>query len=149
VPVFDYETFGTTVRVMSEQPRFEAALVSSFAAIALMLSALGLYAVLSYVVAERMRELALRMAFGASRTNILGMVMTRALLLGILGILIGAFASLVAASLVGSFLFHVQPLDPSTFLVVALVLLMVSVVAALAPALRAAGVNPMRTLREE
>ncbi len=147
-PVFDYETFGDTLRVMSEQPRFEAALVSSFAAIALLLSALGLYAILSYVVAERMRELALRMAFGASRANILGMVVQRALLLGLTGIAAGALASILASKLVSDLLFHVHPLDPFTFVAVALVLLIVSVVAALAPALRAAYVNPLQTLRE-
>ena len=148
-PVFDYETFGDTLQVMSEQPRFEAALVSSFAAIALLLSALGLYAILSYVVAERMRELALRMAFGASRSNILGMVVQRALLLGVAGIVAGAMASILACRLVSDLLFRVQPIDPWTYTVVALVLVIVSVVAALAPALRAAWVEPMRTLREQ
>jgi predicted permease len=148
-PVFDYETFGSTVRVMSEQPRFEAALVSSFAGIALLFSALGLYAVLSYLVAERMRELALRMAFGASRGDILAMVLRRALLLGILGILIGAFASLVATSLVAGFLFRVQRFDPSTFALVTLTLLLVSITSALGPATRAAWLDPMRCLRDE
>jgi hypothetical protein len=147
-PVFDYETFGDTLRDMSEQPRFEAALVSSFAAIALLLSALGLYAILSYVVAERMRELALRMAFGASRSNILGMVVQRALILGVTGIAAGATASLLASRLVRDLLFHVPPLDPLTYVAVAFVLLIVSVVAALAPALRAACLNPLQTLRE-
>jgi ABC-type antimicrobial peptide transport system permease subunit len=130
------------------QPRFEAALVSVFAAIALLLSALGLYAVLSYVVAERMRELGLRMAFGASRSNILGMVVQRALLLGVTGIVAGGTASILAGRLVNDLLFRVQPMDPWTYTVVALVLLIVSVVAALAPALRAAYVNPLQTLRE-
>ena len=98
-PVFDYGTFEDTLREMSEQPRFEAALVSSFAAIALLLSALGLYAVLSYVVGERMRELALRMALGASRSDIVAIVLRRALVLGLSGISIGAFASLLATRL--------------------------------------------------
>lgn len=149
VPVFDYETFGDTLREMSEQPRFEAALVSTFATMALLLSALGLYAVLSYVVAERMRELALRMAFGASRKDILEIVLRRALLLGLLGISIGAFASLLATRLVGDLLFRVKPLDPSTFAAVTLTLFLVSIVSALAPAIRAASVDPMRTLHEQ
>ncbi len=147
-PVFDYHTFADTLREMSEQPRFEAGLVSSFAAIALLLSALGLYAILSYVVAERMRELALRMAFGASRSDIVGMVVRRALMLGVTGIAAGAIASILAGRLVSNLLFRVQPLDLSTYVVVALVLLMVSAVAALAPAVRAACVNPLQTLRE-
>jgi predicted permease len=148
-PVFDYETFSDTLRRMSEQPRFEAWLVSTFATVALLLSALGLYAVLSYIVSERMRELALRMAFGASRIDILGMVLRRALLLGILGISIGAFASLLGARLVGDLLFRVKPLDASTFAIVTLMLLLVSLISAAAPALRGARLDPMRTLRDQ
>jgi putative ABC transport system permease protein len=147
-PVFGYHTFAENMLLEAAQPRFEAALVSVFAAIALLLSALGLYAVLSYVVAERMRELGLRMAFGASRSNILGMVVQRALLLGVTGIVAGGTASILAGRLVNDLLFRVQPMDPWTYTVVALVLLIVSVVAALAPALRAAYVNPLQTLRE-
>ncbi len=93
--MFGYRTFAENLQWQTAQPRFEAALVSVFAAIALLLSALGLYAVLSYVVAERMRELGLRMAFGASRSNILGMVVQRALLLGVTGIIAGAIASIL------------------------------------------------------
>jgi putative ABC transport system permease protein len=148
-PVFDYATFEDTLREMSEQPRFEAALVSSFAAIALLLSALGLYAVLAYVVAERMRELALRMAFGASRSDIIAIVLRRALLLGLLGVSIGAFASLLATRLVSDLLFRVQPLDPFTFAAVTLMLLLVSIASALAPAIRAACLDPMHHLRNE
>jgi ABC-type antimicrobial peptide transport system permease subunit len=96
-----------------------------------------------------MRELGLRMAFGASRSNILTMVIRRALLLGLGGIIAGAVASTLGSKLVSSQLVGVQPLDPWVFLVVTLVLLAVSVVAAMVPALRAAYVNPMRTLREE
>jgi predicted permease len=148
-PVFDYETFGDTLREMSQQPRFQAALVSSFAVIALLLSAFGLYAVLSYIVAERTRELALRMAFGAARSDILSMVLRRALTLGVLGILVGIFASLLGTRLVGNLLFRVKPLDPSTFAAVTIFLLLVSVGSALAPAIRAAWVDPMRHLRDE
>ena len=148
-PVFDYESFADTLRQMSEQPRFETILLSSYATIALLLSALGLYAVLSYIVAERMRELALRMAFGASRSDILTMVLRRALALGVLGILIGIFASLLGTRLVGDLLFRVKPLDPSTFAGVTITLLMVSIAAALAPAVRAASVDPMRNLHEQ
>lgn len=149
VPVFDYETFADTLRVMSEQPRFEAGLVSAFAAIALLLSAIGLYAVLSYVVAERMGELALRIAFGASRSDILSMVVGRALVLGVVGIVIGIFASLLGTRLVGDLLFRVKPLDPSTFAAVTITLLLVSVASALLPAIRAAWLDPMRCLRDE
>ncbi len=148
-PMFSYTTFAQSLQWQIAQPRFEAALVSAFAAIALLLSALGLYAVLSFVVSERMRELGLRMAFGASRSNILGMVLQRALLLGVTGIVAGGIASVLGGRLVSDLLFQVQPLDASIYVVVALVLLIVSMVAALAPALRAAWLDPMRTLRED
>jgi ABC-type lipoprotein release transport system permease subunit len=108
----------------------------------------ALYAVLAYIVAERTRELGLRMAFGASRSDILGMVLWRALDLALLGILAGASASLLGTKLLAGFLFRVQPLDPSTFVTVTLTLLSVAILAALAPAIRAASVNPMQILRE-
>jgi predicted permease len=147
--VIDYGTLAGRVRETSVQPRFEAALVSTFAAIALLLSAIGLYAVLAYIVAERMRELALRVAFGGSRSHILGIVLRRALTLSVLGIFAGAAASLLGKKLVDGFLFQVQPLDLSTFVTVTLTLLLVSIVAALPPAIRAASVSPIRTLREQ
>jgi putative ABC transport system permease protein len=88
------------------------------------------------------------MAFGASRSDILSIVVQRALILGVTGIVAGAIVSTLAGRFVSDLLFRVQPLDPSTYMLVALVLLIVSVVAALAPALRAAYVNPLQTLRE-
>jgi putative ABC transport system permease protein len=148
-PVFGYRTLAERLQTQSAQPRFEAAVVSIFAAIALLLSALGLYAVLSYVVANRTKELALRIAFGASRSDILTMVLRRALVLAVLGILAGVLASLLGTRLVGELLFRVKPLDPSTFAVVALTLLLVSVVSALAPAIRAAWLDPVRILHQQ
>ena len=148
-PVFGYRTLADRLLTQSAQPRFEAALVSALAAIALLLSALGLYAVLCYVVANRTKELALRIAFGASRSDILTMVLRRALLLAVLGIVVGIFASLLGTGLVGNLLFRVKPLDPCTFAVVTLTLLLVSVGSALAPAIRAAWLDPVRTLHEQ
>ena len=148
-PVFGYQSFADRMQLLTQEPRFQAGLISAFAAVALLLSALGLYAVLSYVVAERAKELALRMAFGASRSDILAMVLRRALVLGTLGIVVGIFASLLGTRLLGDLLFRVKPLDPSTFAVVTLTLLLVSVTSALAPAIRAAWLDPMHTLHEE
>jgi len=131
------------------QVQFQAKLISIFGGIAGLLSAVGLYAVLAYIVAERMRELALRMAFGAPRHDIIRIVLRRALALAGLGILLGAFASFLGTKLVASLLFRVQPLDPSTFVMVTGTLLLASIVASLAPAIRAAWVDPMRTLHEQ
>ncbi len=107
--VFDYGTFTERVREEAIQPRFEAALVSAFAAIALLLSAVGLYAVLAYIVAERTPELGLRMAFGASRFDILGIVLSRAFSLTLFGIILGASVSLLGTKLVSGFLFGCPP----------------------------------------
>ncbi len=148
-PVFGYQTFAENLKDQAAEPRFEAALVSAFAAVALLLSALGLYAVLSYVVAERMRELGLRMAVGASRWNILYLVVRRALLLVGTGIGLGVLGAVFTAGMINGFLFNVTPLEPSIFVLVACILIGISLVAALAPAVRAAHVDPMRTLREE
>src|SRR5208282_4025579 len=129
-PVFNYRAFADSIGMEAAQPRFEAVLVAGFAAIALLLSALGLYAVLSYVVSERIRELGLRIALGASRSDILSLVLRRALILATLGIGIGASASIFAARLITNTLFQVAPLDRSVFLAVTLVLILVSMIAA-------------------
>jgi ABC-type antimicrobial peptide transport system permease subunit len=89
------------------------------------------------------------MALGASRSDVLGMVVRRALILAALGILTGVCFSIFATRLVSEILFQVSPLDRSVFLVVTLVLAAVSVIAGMAPALRAASIDPMRTLREQ
>jgi len=148
-PMFGYHTFADNIALQSAEPRFEAFLVSGFGGIALLLSALGLYAVLSYIVAERIRELGLRMALGASRSDILRLVLQRALTLACLGIAAGSLCSYFAGRLITDILFNVAPLDRSVFLTVTLVLMFVSLMAALAPALRAANVDPVQTLREQ
>jgi predicted permease len=148
-PVFRYRTFTDDIDIQAAQPRFEAALVSGFAVIALLLSAIGLYSVLSHTVAQRLRELGLRMALGASRSDILRLVLQRALILASLGIGVGALASIFATRLIADILFGVTPLDRPVFLAVTIVLLFASMMAALAPALRAANVDPMRTLRDQ
>jgi predicted permease len=148
-PVFGCRGFTADMDAQAAQPRFEAALVSGFAAIALLLSAIGLYAVLSYIVAERIRELGLRMALGASRSNILQLVLRRGLVLASIGTALGTLASAFAANLIQDVLYEVKPLDGSVFLTVPVMLLFVSTLAALIPALRAASVDPMRTLRDQ
>lgn len=148
-PLFDYHTFEENIDAQATQARFEALLVSGFSGIALLLSALGLYAVLSYVVGERIRELGLRMAFGASRSDILRLVLRRAAILADLGVVSGAVASLFTTKFVADLLINVAPLDRVVFLTVTVVLFGVSTSAALIPALRAASIDPVRSLRDE
>lgn len=148
-PVFRYQMFTDDISTQAAQPRFEAMLVSAFAVIALVLAAVGLYSVLSFIVAERIRELGLRMALGAQRGHIFRLVLQRGLVLACIGIGVGAVSSVFAARLIRDFLFKVKPLDASIFLAVTLTLILVSILAALVPALRAAKVSPMETLRAE
>jgi len=148
-PVFEYRAFSDDIARQTAQPRFEALLVSGFALIALLLSAVGLYAVLSFVVADRTRELGLRMALGADRSDILRLVLQRGLTLAAIGIAAGGVASLFATQLVNDLLFDVARLDRGVFVTVTLVLLAVSLIAALVPALRAAHLDPIQTLRDQ
>jgi ABC-type antimicrobial peptide transport system permease subunit len=124
-------------------------LLSAFAAMALLLSAVGLYAVLSYMVAQRMPELGVRMALGAQRRDVMALIWRRGLMLALAGIVIGLAATAVLSTYIAGLLYHVAPLDPLTLGIVSAMLLAVSLVASSAPALRAARVDPMRTLRAE
>jgi putative ABC transport system permease protein len=105
--------------------------------------------VLSYIVAERVRELGLRMALGASRSDILRLILRRGLILAATGTVLGALGSVFVGTFIRDVLYEVKPLDGSVFLTVTIVLLLVSAVASLVPALRAAGIDPMRTLRDQ
>jgi putative ABC transport system permease protein len=148
-PVIGYQTFADNMQNESQQQRFEATIVSGFAAISLLLLAIGLYAVLSYVVAERTRELGLRMALGASRSDVLTLVLKRGLMLAGIGIVVGVLASVAMGRLMQNLLFGVAPLDPPVFSSVTLVLVFVATVATFVPAFRAARLDPMRTLRDQ
>lgn len=148
-PVFGYRSFAEALQNQAAQQRFEATIVSGFAGISLLLSAIGLYAVLSYVVAERTRELGLRLALGASRYDVLTVVLKRGLMLAGFGIAVGALASVLMGRFMQDLLFGVAPLDLSIFSTVTLALVVVSVVATLMPAVRAAALDPIRTLREQ
>jgi len=148
-PVFEYGTFLEAAETQAATSRFEAFLVSAFSAVALLLSVLGLYSVLSYVVGERIRELGLRMAFGASRSDILRLVLQRAAILALLGVGLGISTSIFTTRLVADLLVNVPLLDRKVFFSVTSLLLSVSMLVALAPAVRAAGIDPMRSLRDE
>ena len=148
-PMFGYRTFTSELLNANAQPRFEAWVVSVFAAIALFLSAVGLYAVLSFIVAERTRELGVRMALGASRSDVLRLVLRRGLILSCAGIVAGATASFFAGRFLEGLLFKVSALNGFVLLAVTFVFFMVSMVSSLIPAVRAANVDPMRTLRQQ
>jgi predicted permease len=131
------------------QPRFTMSLFSAFAALGLALAAAGIYSVLSFHVTRRTHELGVRMALGAPRRHVLGLMLTMGGRLVLVGLAIGVAASLASTRLLRSQLFGVQPADPLSYGVVAVLLGFVALVACYIPARRAAGVDPIIALRED
>jgi putative ABC transport system permease protein len=131
------------------EPRFSMLMLGIFAGIALLLAAIGIYGVISYSVAQRTHELGVRIALGANRMAVVGMVVRQVLTMTGLGIAIGGVAALLAGSVLAKLLFGVRSSDPVTFVAVALVLTAVALVAAAVPAWRAARLDPVTALRAE
>ncbi len=148
-PVYRIHTYDELVALNTAQSRFQTMLLAAFAGIALLLAAIGLYAVLAYMVVQRTHEIGLRMALGAQRGNVLRLILNRGLGLALIGVALGIGVSALVTRYLASLLYGVKPLDPVTFLCVAAVLLTVSAVASLIPASRAAGLDPMKTLRDQ
>ncbi|HLK17589.1 MAG TPA: FtsX-like permease family protein, partial [Bryobacteraceae bacterium] len=123
--------------------------LTSFAATALLLCAVGLYGLLSYMVVQRSAEIGLRVALGAQRKDVLTLILGRGLALATTGVVIGLAASVYLTKYLSSLLFGVQPLDAATFASVPVVLLLVSLIASSIPAYRAARVDPMKALRDQ
>jgi predicted lysophospholipase L1 biosynthesis ABC-type transport system permease subunit len=129
-------------------PRFTSLLLAIFAAAALLLGALGIYGVVAYSVARRTREIGVRMALGARRADVLGMVLGEGARLAGLGLLVGFAAAFAAGRLVSGLLFGVRPSDPLVLISVPILLGLVAVVATLVPAFRASRVDPVVTMRD-
>jgi ABC-type antimicrobial peptide transport system permease subunit len=124
-------------------------LLESFAALALMIATVGLYGLLSFAVAQRTREIGLRIALGAPQANILSLILRRALMLVGAGLTIGGVLAWFAATVARSYIFGVQAHDTLTFTAVVVVLATASLVAAWLPARRAASIDPILALRSE
>ncbi|MGH9759360.1 MAG: FtsX-like permease family protein, partial [Blastocatellia bacterium] len=131
------------------QPEFRAVLALIFAGVALSLAALGIYGVLSHAVAERTHEIGIRMALGASRTDVLKMVLGQGLALAVGGTAAGLCGAIAATRLVASLLFGVHPNDPVTLAAVTLFLATIALAACYIPAHRATRVDPSTALRYE
>ena len=147
LPVSEIQTMDAVMGKALSQPRFTASLLVVFASLALVLAAVGVYGMISLLVAERSREIGIRMALGARRATILSMIMRRSLTLGGLGIAAGLGAAALIAPLLETLLYAVKPMDPLTFAAVPAVLLLVVVAGSVAPARRATRVNPITALR--
>jgi predicted permease len=149
LPVYRVRTLEENVANASAQPRFQTLLLTGFAAIALLLAAIGLYAVLSYMVAQRTHEIGLRMALGAQRGSVLQMILRRGVSLALIGVALGIAISALLTRFLASLLYGVKPLDAATFISVSAILLTVSAMASLVPAARAASLDPVKTLRDQ
>jgi ABC-type antimicrobial peptide transport system permease subunit len=149
VPVVRVATMENLQAVTAAQRRFVLVLFEAFGIVALVLAAIGMYGVLAGSVAERTRELGVRAAFGATRADILALVMRQGMALTALGLCIGLCGALVAARALAAMLFNLSWLDGLTYLAAISVLLGVSAVACFIPAHRAASIDPMQALRAE
>jgi predicted permease len=149
VPVYQVSTLEDYVSNSAAQPRFQTFLVTCFAGIGLILASIGLYGLLSYMVAERTLEIGLRMALGARRSDVLGMIVRRGLTLALVGVVAGISIAAGATRLLSGMLYGIRPTDPLTFALTAAVFLLVSIAASGVPAYRAARMDPMTSLREQ
>jgi putative ABC transport system permease protein len=145
----DVATLGQTVTQLAERPRFSAALLSLFAVIGFLLTAIGIYGVVSLLVNQRTQEIGIRMALGATERNVIGMMVRQAFLWIGVGAAGGILGSLIAARWIGSLLFGISANDPVTLAEAAGLLLAVALFGAWIPARRAAKVDPMIALRYE
>jgi putative ABC transport system permease protein len=149
LPVFGAQVLNETVFASLSERRFSMEIVALFALTALLLTALGIYGVISYVVSERTHEIGIRLALGAQSTNILLMVLRQGLGLALAGAALGLAGALIVSHLMAGLLFGVRPTDPLTFATVALLLVGVALLACYIPARRALRVDPLVTLRHE
>ena len=149
LPVANIRPMTDVVNTALATPRLTGFLMGTFAAIALTLAAVGIYGVLSYLVARRTHEIGIRLAVGADRSQVVGLVLKQGMTLAGAGIVVGVIAALLLTRLMQSLLYQVGPGDPWTFVTVSVALVGVSLLAAALPAFRATRVSPLIALRTE
>lgn len=149
LPVPTMQTIDESLGAFMAEPQFRAELFGILAALALLLAAVGIYGVLSQLVSQRTHEIGIRIALGARREDVLGMIIGEGLKLAAAGIAIGFAAALVLARLLSNMLYGVGPADPLTFMAVSLLLAGVALLACYIPARRATQVDPVEALRYE
>ncbi len=149
LPVTHVRTMEERVGESTSGQRFNALLITLFAALALVLASIGIYGVVSHTAAQRTHEIGIRMALGARGSDVLSLVLTRGMGLVLIGVAIGLAVSLALTRFLERLLFGVEPTDPWTFVVVSLVLTAVALLACYVPARRAARLDPLTALHQE
>jgi putative ABC transport system permease protein len=149
LPMYNIKTLDQYIASSVAQPRFNMLLLCIFASAALLLTIIGLYGVLSYAVTERTHEIGVRMALGANTADVLKLIVKQGMGLTLIGVALGLAGAYALGQITESLLFDVKATDPFTFMVVALILTGVALVACLVPARRAARTDPMVALRYE
>ena len=149
MPLSNIKSMDDLLESSLGQRRLSMILLGAFSTIALLLASIGIYGVLSYSVTQRSRELGIRMALGAARGRVLGLVIQQGMTLALIGIVIGLGGAFVLTRLLGSQLYSITPTDPATFVGVSVLLATIALAATLVPALRATRVDPVVALREE
>jgi putative ABC transport system permease protein len=148
-PVYAVQTMKQLLSESVSRERFNMTLLAVFAAVALVLAAVGVYGVMSYSVAERRHEIGIRMALGASSSDVLGMILKQSAVLAFAGLGIGIFAAVMLTRLMTGLLYEVSATDGATFAVVSALLAGVALAATYIPARRATRIDPMIALRHE
>lgn len=148
-PVYEIQTMNEMMSDALSSRKFAASLLSIFAALALLIAAVGIYGVISFAVAQRTREIGIRMALGATRMQVLRMILDHGMRLTLFGLIIGFPSALMIGHLLTSLLFEVTPFDPPAFIFVSIILSAVGFIASFVPAQRATKVDPMVALRYE
>jgi len=149
LPLTDVESMDRVVAEGEAPQRFNAAVISCFAAAALLLSLLGIYSVIAFSAALRTQEMAIRLALGAQRAAVMRLILASAVKLGVAGCGLGVIGAYFATRLMRSMLFQVDPLDPAVLTLAAVCVLLVAVAASVIPARRVAAIDPMRALHED